>query len=460
MEYRKNDMVTLEITDCGVDGEGIGKVDGFTVFVKDAVIGDTVEAKIIKAKKNYGYGRLMKILKPSQHRVEPTCAFAAPCGGCQLQALSYEQQLAFKEKKVRGHLERIGGFTEIPMEPIIGADKVFHYRNKAQFPVGMNRDGKIVTGFYAGRTHSIIENRDCPLGVPENKAVLDRVIAHMERFSIKAYDETSGKGLVRHVLVRKGFHTGELMVCVVINGKDFPKAGQFVERLREIPGMASISLNVNQEKSNVILGREVKLLWGKSCITDKIGEISYEISPLSFFQVNPEQTEKLYRKALEYADLHGEENVWDLYCGIGTISLFLAQRAKFVRGVEIVPAAIDNARQNARLNGMTNTEFFVGKAEEVLPGYYEKYEQENPGENAKADVIVVDPPRKGCDETLLRTMVKMQPKRIVYVSCDSATLARDLKRLCGEGYEIEKVCPVDMFPQTVHVETVCKLVRK
>lgn len=460
MEYRKNDMVTLEITDCGVDGEGIGKVDGFTVFVKDAVIGDTVEAKIIKAKKNYGYGRLMKILKPSQHRVEPTCAFAAPCGGCQLQALSYEQQLAFKERKVRGHLERIGGFTEIPMEPIIGADKVFHYRNKAQFPVGMNRDGKIVTGFYAGRTHSIIENRDCPLGVPENKAVLDRVIAHMERFSIKAYDETSGKGLVRHVLVRKGFHTGELMVCVVINGKDFPKAGQFVERLREIPGMASISLNVNQEKSNVILGREVKLLWGKSCITDKIGEISYEISPLSFFQVNPEQTEKLYGKALEYADLHGEEDVWDLYCGIGTISLFLAQRAKFVRGVEIIPAAIDNARQNARLNGMTNTEFFVGKAEEVLPGYYEKYEQEHPGENAKADVIVVDPPRKGCDETLLRTMVKMQPKRIVYVSCDSATLARDLKRLCGEGYEIEKVCPVDMFPQTVHVETVVKLVRK
>ncbi len=507
MEYRKNDMVTLEITDCGVDGEGIGKVDGFTVFVKDAVIGDTVEAKIIKAKKNYGYGRLMKILEPSQQRVEPTCAFAAPCGGCQLQALSYEQQLAFKERKVRGHLERIGGFTEIPMEPIIGADKVFHYRNKAQFPVGMNRDGKIVTGFYAGRTHSIIENRDCPLGVPENKEVLDRVIAaqfpvgmnrdgkivtgfyagrthsiienrdcplgvpenkevldrviaHMEQFSIKSYDETSGKGLVRHVLVRKGFYTGELMVCVVINGKSFPKSEQFVERLREIPGMTSISLNVNQEKSNVILGREVKLLWGKPCITDKIGEISYEISPLSFFQVNPEQTEKLYGKALEYADLHGEEDVWDLYCGIGTISLFLAQRARFVRGVEIIPAAIDNAKQNARLNGMTNTEFFVGKAEEVLPGYYEKYEQEHPGENAKADVIVVDPPRKGCDETLLRTMVKMQPKRIVYVSCDSATLARDLKSLCGEGYEIEKVCPVDMFPQTVHVETVVRLVRK
>ncbi len=460
MEYRKNDMVTLEITDCGVDGEGIGKVDGFTVFVKDAVIGDTVEAKILKAKKNYGYGRLMKVLVASPHRVEPACAFAAPCGGCQLQALSYEQQLAFKERKVRGHLERIGGFTQIPMEPIIGAEQVLHYRNKAQFPIGRSRDGRIVTGFYAGRTHSIIENRDCALGVPENREVLDRVIAHMEQFFIEPYDETSGKGLVRHVLVRKGFHTGELMVCVVINGKNLPKSERLVEALREIPGMTSISLNVNQEKSNVILGRELKLLWGKPCITDKIGEISYEISPLSFFQVNPEQTEKLYGKALEYADLNGAEEVWDLYCGIGTISLFLAQRAKFVRGVEIIPAAIDNARQNARLNRMTNTEFFVGKAEEVLPEYYERYEREHPGENARADVIVVDPPRKGCDEMLLRTMVKMQPNRIVYVSCDSATLARDLKVLYAEGYELEKVCPVDMFPNTVHVETCVLLQRR
>ena len=340
MEYRKNDLVTLEIEDCGIDGEGIGKADGFTVFVKDAVIGDTVLAKIIKAKKNYGYGRLMEILKPSPYRVEPKCAIARQCGGCQLQALSYEKQLEFKENKVRGHLERIGGFSNLPMEPIIGMDEPYHYRNKAQFPVGRAKDGRIVTGFYAGRTHSIIENRDCALGVPENKEVLDRVISHMEKYGIEPYDEGTGKGLVRHVLIRYGFFTGEVMVCLILNGTRLPKEEELVETLREIPGMTSITININKKRSNVILGEELRLLWGKPYITDKIGDISYQISPLSFFQVNPRQTGKLYAKALEYADLHGEETVWDLYCGIGTISLFLAQKAKFVRGVEIIPAAI------------------------------------------------------------------------------------------------------------------------
>jgi len=453
MEYRKNDIVTLDIEDCGVDGEGIGKADGFTVFVKDAVIGDRVTAKIMKAKKNYGYGRLMEILKPSPYRVEPKCAFARQCGGCQLQALSYEQQLAFKEKKVRGHLERIGGFTELPMEPIIGMDEPYHYRNKAQFPVGKNKEGRIITGFYAGRTHTIIENRDCALGVSQNKEVLDRVIAHMEAYGIEPYNEETGKGLVRHILIRYGFFTGEVMVCLVLNGNSIPKGEALIEHLLEIPGMTSITINVNKKRSNVILGEKIHLLWGKPYITDKIGDISYQISPLSFFQVNPLQTGKLYSKALEYADLHGEETVWDLYCGIGTISLFLAQKAKFVRGVEIVPAAIDNARDNARLNGIENVEFFVGKAEEVLPAEYKK-------NGIYADVIVVDPPRKGCEESLLATMIEMQPKRIVYVSCDSATLARDLKYLCERGYELRKVCPVDQFGGTVHVETVVLLSHK
>ena len=453
MEYRKNDIVTLDIEDCGVDGEGIGKADGFTVFVKDAVIGDRVTAKIMKAKKNYGYGRLMEILKPSPYRVEPKCAFARQCGGCQLQALSYEQQLAFKEKKVRGHLERIGGFTELPMEPIIGMDEPYHYRNKAQFPVGKNKEGRIITGFYAGRTHTIIENRDCALGVSQNKEVLDRVIGHMEAYGIEPYNEETGKGLVRHILIRYGFFTGELMVCLVLNGNFIPEKDALIERLLEIPGMTSITLNINKKRSNVILGEEIRLLWGKPYITDKIGDISYQISPLSFFQVNPLQTGKLYRKALEYADLHGEETVWDLYCGIGTISLFLAQKAKFVRGVEIIPAAIDNANDNARLNGIENVEFFVGKAEEVLPTEYKK-------NGIYADVIVVDPPRKGCEESLLETMVEMQPKRIVYVSCDSATLARDLKYLCERGYDLKKVCPVDQFGGTVHVETVVMLSHK
>ena len=450
MEFRKNDLVTLEIEDCGIDGEGIGKADGFTVFVKDAVIGDTVTAKIIKAKKNYGYGRLMEVLKPSPYRVEPKCEFARQCGGCQLQALSYDQQLVFKTNKVKGHLERIGGFTDIPMEPIIGMDELFHYRNKAQFPVGRNKEGKIVTGFYAGRTHNIIENRDCALGVAENKEVLDCVIAHMEKYGIEPYNEATGKGLVRHVLIRYGYFTKEVMVCLILNGNKIPKEEQLVKSLCEIPGMTSITINVNKKHSNVILGEEIRLLWGQEYITDRIGDISYQISPLSFYQVNPMQTQKLYAKALEYADLHGQETVWDLYCGIGTISLFLAQKAKFVRGVEIVPAAIENAKENAKLNGLENTEFFVGKAEEVLPREYKK-------NGVYADVIVVDPPRKGCDETLLETMIEMNPERIVYVSCDSATLARDLKYLCARGYELRKVCPVDQFGMTVHVETVVLL---
>ena len=453
MEYRKNDIVTLEIVDCGTDGEGIGKADGFTVFVKDAVIGDTIMAKIMKAKKNYGYGRLMEILKPSPYRVEPVCLSARQCGGCQLQAVSYEEQKVFKEKKLRGHLERIGGFTEFPMEPLIGMDDPYHYRNKAQFPVGRNKEGRIVTGFYAGRTHAIIENRDCALGIPQNKDVLDRVIAHMEKYNIAPYDEATGKGLVRHIFVRYGFFTGELMVCLIINGQDLPHQRELVEKLCEIPGMTSISLNMNKKRSNVILGDKVKTIWGEDYITDKIGDISYEISPLSFFQVNPKQTWKLYSKALEYADLHGEETVWDLYCGIGTISLFLAQKAKFVRGVEIVPAAIEDAKRNAQINHIENVEFFVGKAEEVLPREYEK-------NGVYADVIVVDPPRKGCDEMLLKTILKMQPKRVVYVSCDSATLARDLRFLCDNGYELKKVCGVDQFPQTVHVETVVLLSHK
>ena len=453
MEYRKNDIVTLKIEDCGIDGEGIGKADGFTVFVKDAVIGDTVRAKIMKAKKNYGYGRLEEIITPSPDRVEPKCQFARQCGGCQLQALSYEKQLEFKTSKVRGHLERIGGFTDIPMEKILGMDQPFHYRNKAQFPVGKSKDGRIITGFYAGRTHSIIENRDCALGVTRNKEVLDRVIAHMEKFHIQPYDENTGKGLVRHVLIRYGFFTDEMMVCLIINGEKLPGEEALVKSLRQIPEAVSVMVNVNKKRNNVILGEKVRLLWGQPYITDKIGEISYQISPLSFFQVNPYQTGRLYGKALEYAQLSGNETVWDLYCGIGTISLFLAQKAKMVRGVEIIPAAIENAKENACLNGFDNTEFFVGKAEEVLPEQFART-----GE--RADVIVVDPPRKGCDETLLSTIIKMQPDRVVYVSCDSATLARDLKYLCERGYELKKVCPVDMFPNTVSVETVVLLSHK
>ena len=455
MEAKKNELVTVRIEHMGNDGEGIGRLDGYTLFIKDALPGDLVEAKIMKAKKQYGYARMMRILEPSPDRVEPKCALHQKCGGCQLQALSYEKQLLYKEEKVRGHLERIGGFVNPPLLPVIGMteEDPFHYRNKAQFPFGKDKEGKTVTGFYASRTHSIIPNTDCALGAPENQKILEIILAFLEEQGITPYDEVTGSGLLRHVLIRKGFTTGELMVCLVINGKTFPQVEVLADRLFEIPGMTSLTLNINQKNTNVIMGEKIVPVRGQTYITDFIGPIQYQISPLSFYQVNPVQTRKLYQTALDYAGLTGNETVWDLYCGIGTISLFLAQKAGKVYGVEIVPDAIRDAKHNAKLNGLSNVEFYVGKAEEVLP---EKYKTEG----IYADVIVVDPPRKGCDEKCLETMVQMAPKRIVYVSCDSATLARDLKYLFANGYELKKVQPVDMFAQTAGVENVALLVQK
>ena len=451
-EWKKNDRIEVMIGDMSETGEGIGKTDGFTWFIKDTVIGDKVQAKVMKTKKTYGFAKLEQITEPSVNRVTPKCPVAGPCGGCQLQAMDYEEQLRYKERKIYNNITRIGGFSEVPMLPIMGMDEPWRYRNKAQFPWGLDKDGNIIVGFYAGRTHSIIDCEDCLLGVEENREVLSRIKAHMERYHLMPYDEATHKGLIRHTLIRKGFRTGELMVCQVINGKSLPHSGELVNRLLEIPGMTSISFNINKDRTNVILGDRVENLYGPGYITDYIGDVKYRISPLSFYQVNPVQTEKLYGTALEYAGLTGGETVWDLYCGIGTISLFLAQKAKKVYGVEIVPQAIEDARENARLNGLDNVEFFVGKAEEVLPEQYEK-------NHVFADVIVVDPPRKGCDEACLNTIVKMAPKRVVYVSCDSATLARDMKYLAERGYEVEKVRGCDMFPQALHTEVVVGLSR-
>lgn len=462
MKYEKDDSVTLVIEDMGSDGEGIGKIDGFAFFVKDALIGDKVEAKVMKVKKGYAYARLMRIVSPSPNRTEPECPYHKQCGGCQIQALDYSAQLLYKEKKVRNNLMRIGGFSEklldSVMEPIVGMEHPYHYRNKAQFPIGTDKNGETVTGFYAGRTHTIIPNTDCVLGVSENRDILEIFINYMKRCNVKPYDETTGTGLVRHVLIRKGFTTGEIMVCAVINGEHLPQEDRLVEALRKIEGMASISININTEKTNVIMGGRCRTIWGSDTISDVIhmrdGEgITFAISPLSFYQVNPIQTERLYGIALDYAGLTGTETVWDLYCGIGTISLFMAKRAKQVYGVEIVEQAILDARRNAVRNGIDNASFYVGKAEEVLPGLYEK-------EGIYADVICVDPPRKGCDSACLETICKMMPERIVYVSCDSATLARDLKYLCANGYELRRARAVDLFGHTVHVEVACCLQRK
>lgn len=484
VEYRKNDILTLTIEDMSDTGEGIGKVDGFTLFVKDAVIGDTVQVKIMKAKKHYAYARLEKLLTPSPHRVEPVCPTHRQCGGCQLQTLSYEQQLAFKQRKVRNALVRIGGFEESfadrVMEPIVGMDEPFHYRNKAQYPIGLDRSGNLIAGFYAGRTHDIISNLDCSLGVPENGRILRIILDHMRQNGISPYDETTGEGLVRHVLIRKGFVSGQLMVCLILNG-DVPLRNQaiLIDELKEIEGMTSVSVNINTGRNNVIMGEETRTLWGSPTISDIIRvrdmgqpgypftgrELTFRISPLSFYQVNPSQMEKLYSLVLEYAGLTGRETVWDLYCGIGTISLFLAEQAAKVYGVEVIPRAIEDARANALQNGIDNAEFLMGKAEEVLPGFYERNlsggfaipEDPTMLENRNMlhpDVIVVDPPRKGCDEACLNTMLQMRPERIVYVSCDPATLARDLRVLCDGGYEVRRVRPVDMFGNTGHVECV------
>ena len=541
---KKNDIFELEITDMGTDGEGIGHYDGMTFFVKDALIGDVITARATKLKKNYGYARVEEIKTPSTFRIEPKCALHKRCGGCQIQALSYEKQLEFKNDKVRNNLMRIGGFSEdelsAKMAPPVGIDDPYRYRNKAQFPVGRDKDGNIITGFYASRSHNIIPVDDCMLGVPVNKEILDIIKAWMNEYGIEPYDEVSRTGLVRHVLIRYGFTSKQIMVCLVINGDglDSKRRGENVnvscvasgkitdkrdrdrascnkandskasdnkpcgskasdsrynatdtlcERLSKIDGMTSISYNINKENTNVILGKKTVCIWGRSYIEDTIHLLSYpdftpqgtgityQISPQSFYQVNPKQTEKLYSTALEFAGLTGKESVWDLYCGIGTISLFLSQRAKKVYGVEIVPQAIDDAKNNAKINGITNAEFFVGKAEEVLPEFYAdakknitkgseaikpevsaaKYTDE--ADMLTPDVIVVDPPRKGCDEKCLDTMLKMEPQRIVYVSCDSATLARDLKILCEEKYELVKWQAFDQFSHTGHVETVCLL---
>lgn len=591
----KNEIYELTIEDIGTDGEGIGHVieadvvtgkgvtgangssflagqsvdagntaaaeknRGIAVFVKDTVVGDVVSVKIIKVKKNYAYGRLMEIIKPSPYRVEAVCGNARRCGGCAIMHMSYDKQLEYKRNKVKNCLERIGGLSDVEniMEPIYGMQEPYHYRNKMQFPVGLDKDGQVQIGFYAGRTHSIIDLEQCAIGHPVN----DYIVKHMRNWLQKyqnitgsfVYNEEAHKGLVRHILTRVGFTTGELMVCVVINGNSLDsgkkqsgcksdsqkadidksvigKSGEFnnssvVERElldalnaavseynvdicseqnrvnvsglsadmsdsaqvdkadgackgvcgaadREIK-LTSVSININKEKTNKILGDRCVTLYGQDYISDYIGDIRFNISPLSFYQVNPAQTKVLYDKAVEYADLTGEEVVWDMYCGIGTISLCLAKRAKKVYGVEIVPQAIEDAKENAEINDIRNTEFFCGKAEEVVPAFYDSRDKssnnqahkpaERSGEDScngrHPDVVVVDPPRKGCDSVLLDTIDKMAPKRLVYVSCDPATLARDVKILCEKGFGVEKVAVVDQFGHSTHVESVVLLSR-
>ena len=442
---KKNQNYIVDISGLTSEGFGVARIEGFTVFVEGALTVEQAEIRIVKVLKNYAFGKLLKVIKASPGRIEPPCGVVKRCGGCQLQHMSYEAQLQYKTQQVKDAIERIGGIFDVTIHDTVGMDDPWRYRNKAQFPVGM--DGDVMIGFYANRSHEIIDTPQCAIQDVMNDNVIRTVREFIKKYNVSVYDENTGKGLIRHIVTRKGFRTGEVMVCIVINGDSIPNDKALVEMLASNVGnLKSVVLNVNKEKTNIILGDRNIVVFGEEAIYDYIGEFKFRISPLSFFQVNPIQTEVLYNKALEYADLQGEETVFDAYCGIGTISLFLSKKARKVYGVEIVPQAIENAKENAKLNGITNVEFIAGESEAVIPELYRK--------GIKADVIVVDPPRKGCDEKLLDVIAKMEPERVVYVSCNPATLARDLKYLSERGYQVREIQPVDMFPQTVHVECI------
>ena len=447
----KNQVFEIEITGQTHEGLGVGRVDGMAVFVQGAIAGEKVVAKIIKVLKNYAVARIEAFIEKSPDRTEPFCPVYKRCGGCNLQHMTYERTLQFKRQVVIDNLERIGGLEGIQVEPVIGMETPKRYRNKAQYPVDMGDNGPIA-GFFAPRSHEIISTEECGIQHPISDLAKNTVLEFIKANRIPVYDEITHKGLIRHVVVKVGFATGEVMVILVSTNPNIPRKDKLVTLLKDrIPGLVSVVVNINDKPGNVILGTKNITLYGKDTIEDKLGDLFFEISPLSFYQINPEQTLVLYNKAMEYAGLTGEETVFDLYCGIGTISLFAAGKAKKVIGVESVPEAVEAARRNAERNRINNAEFYCGNAEEVVPELYRQ--------GMQADVVIVDPPRKGCDEVLLKTLIDMAPQRIVYVSCNPSTLARDMKVLHGSGYEPQKVQPVDMFPWTNHVECVTLMSR-
>ena len=443
---KQHELLEIEITSMTHEGMGVGKKDGFAVFVQGAIEGERVRAKVIKVLKSYAIARVEEFLEKSPHRTEAFCPVYKRCGGCSLQHMSYEKTLTFKRQVVVDNLTRIGGLSDLVIHETLGMNDPRNYRNKAQYPVGMGRNG-VVAGFFARRSHEIVDTSQCDIQHPLSDKAKEIVMGYVQALNIPVYNEVTGQGLIRHVVTKVGFNTGEIMVIIVATRPELPKLNKLLYRLkRDIPGLASVILNVNAKPGNVVLGNRNITLFGKDTIEDTLGNLTFEISPLSFYQVNSVQTEVLYQKAIEYADLQGHETVFDLYCGIGTISLFAAAKAKKVIGVEVEPEAIEAAKNNAKRNDIANTEFHLGEVEKAVPDLYEKGE--------KADVVFIDPPRKGCDEALLKTLVDMSPSRIVYVSCNPSTLARDLKYLTGAGFEVKEVQPVDMFPWTEHVETV------
>jgi 23S rRNA (uracil1939-C5)-methyltransferase len=445
----KNEYIDVIFEDLTHDGAGVAKVDGYPIFVHQALPGEKGQIKVTKVNKGYAFGRLIELIEKSEYRVDVPLEDSHKFGGCQLQHISYEGQLKFKEKQVREVLTRIGKLEDVTVHPILGMNDPWHYRNKSQVPVG-EQNGKLIAGFFKPRSHEIVDANESVIQHPEINKAIQAVKEICSELGISVYHEESHKGVLRHIMARYGKQTGELMIVLITRTGDLPQKNRLIEEITaRLPKVKSIVHNVNSKRTNVILGDKTNVLWGNEVIYDYIGDVKFAISALSFYQINPDQTKVLYDKALEYADLTGEESVIDAYCGIGTISLFLAQKAKKVFGVEIVPEAIEDARKNAELNGILNAEFAVGEAETVIPEWYKA--------GNKADVLVVDPPRKGCDEALLSTIIEMKPKKVVYVSCNPATLARDLRILEDGGYKTVEVQPVDMFPFTTHCEAVAWL---
>ena len=448
---QKNEYYDVKIESLTHDGLGVARVDGFPVFVANALVGEEINMKVTLVKKTYAFGRAVDYFVTSGERVKPECGIYKQCGGCQVQHLSYEGQLKMKHDTVVNHLKRIGHIEDANVLPTIGMQNPSRYRNKTQVPFGY-ADGKVVAGFYQKRSHEIINMQSCLIQTDISDQIVETMRQLCQELEIDPYNESLNLGVLRHVIVRVGFKTEEIMVTLVTRTHEIPNSELLIQRLvSKYPKIKSIAQNVNPKVTNVIFGDETRILYGEPYIYYEMNGIRFAISPRSFYQVNPIQTETLYSKAVEYAQLSGNEIVFDAYCGIGTITLFLAQHAKQVYGVEIIPEAIEDAKMNARLNGFENTQFAVGKSEEIIPAWIEN--------GIVPDVIVVDPPRKGCDRSLLDTMLEAAPDRIVYVSCDSSTLARDLRVLIDGGYKLEVVQPVDMFPQTAHIECVAKLVR-
>ncbi len=450
MEIKKNAYFDIDIIDIGINGEGIGKIDNFTIFVDGALPNETVNIKIIKVKKNYGYGKLIKIIKPSPYRINPLCENFGKCGGCNLLHLSYDEQLNIKSKFIQTNLKKIAKIENIKVPKAIGMDNPFNYRNKASFPI--NFTDKVNIGFYSPRSHNIINIDNCLIQNPINNIIIQKIKDFIKESNISIYNENTGKGDLRHIVTRIANKTNELLICVVINNNKFLYKDLLIKNFKDIPNIDSIVINYNTKNNNVILGDKVETILGKGYIVDYIKDLKFNISPLSFYQVNPIQTEVLYETALNFCNLTGNEIVFDAYCGIGTISLFLAKKCKKVYGIEIVPDAIKNAISNAELNNINNAEFFVGKSEDIIP----KLIFEN---NIYPDVIVVDPPRKGCDKILLDAIIKTSIKKLVYISCDNSTLARDIAYLSNFGFKLDKIQPVDMFCMTTHIECVALITR-